>query len=236
MSPATNYSALIMHTFSRLVAAALVVVTLASCTTTNRLAEYEFAGKTLFVVDPTLAQPDVHLSLDAEVADSTSFLEDLINIGEAVASQASAQSARDKLEDAYTRVDQRTLLVDPLSSRLSRYLGADIASDEDSADYVIFLEIKRQGVAVSKGVLKSSLVMVMDGDIRLVDNLDGREIWRRKIKERKTVSSEISGLLGNMLILNTLSDLSEEQLADHLEQMIRQLTQSVARDLSDDLG
>jgi hypothetical protein len=225
-----------MRTLSRLLFVVAIWATVVSCTSVNRLSEYDFNGKSLFVAPPTLASPDVHMNADAETADSTSFLGGLLELGSAIASEASAQEARSKLEKAYSDFDEQALIVEPIAGRASRYLGTDLAETENDADYVIYLDIRRQGVAIQKGVLQSSLVMVMDGQIRMVDNLDGREIWKRNVKERRTLTSGISGILGDMQVLSALSDMSEDELADGLESISRQLTQAVARELSDDMN
>ena len=121
--------------------ACILLLTMAGCTSVNRIAEYDFKDKTLAVTAPRSPQPDVFDELPDEPVASNdeekkkgalSALATLAEIATGVAKAFTAEDARARLDSASARVNVAGLIVDGIREKTARYLGATPTGGETS--------------------------------------------------------------------------------------------------------
>jgi hypothetical protein len=152
-----------------------------------RIAEYDFRGRTLAVVPVAPPHPEV-LTGSALNVDPDDGLRSLLNVGTAIAREASAHRMRPRLDSASTRVDvsgrmaARTL---EHSARQLRAVPVSEPSPEDVIDFELELRIRQYGIVASSW--SEGAYFIIDGDMLLLDGASGRLIWRTTVQARDPV-------------------------------------------------
>jgi len=226
-----------------LLSASVLAILLAGCTSVNKIAEYEFEGRTMAVVAPYSPPPEIYTeSPEApeteENEDRGGFLNALASIAEVATDVAQAFTevdAQAKLDSAAAMVDVSLLVATGMEEAAARYLNVERTDDVNAADYLLEVNINRHGIFSGAGY-DQSLSYVIEAEPELLDNRTGEVIWRRNVEEQFpfTEGSE-SRTLANLDNTVALSQLTVDQLAAMLEQLSGQASREIVRELSDDI-
>lgn len=224
------------------IAASLLVLaagTWAACGGGNRLAEYDFAGGALALVDLGTPRP-VLLTGDVDVDTDRGALEAVLDAGSRVAKEASAREARARLDSAAGRVDMGEMMADRILERGSRYLGTRPVESEVEADFLLELGVRDYGIDARSG--RDARLFVV-ADVILLERETGREIWSTEVRGRDRLVPAVEGVdlppdiftAGGLTrisvddfedILRGLADVSADAVADQLREDLREARRS----------
>ena len=215
--------------------AAAFVLAVASCTSINRLGEYDLQGKSLASEMRLPPQPemDVHYNVDFDFKNPLGMA---INFGTNIAKAANAEKADPLMRDALLAVDVPTIVRDEAYSSSLSVLGAFQEDDMDQADYLLDLEIERYGIHA--GSWSSAVTLRIKLTARIYRS-EGREvIWRRDLEVDRHATPAMFGLpasIGNIVSASALAGLSEQDLEYGFSELAHDAALTVARTLQDDL-
>ena len=170
-------------------ALAFPLVAVATCQSTGRLAEYDFAGGALFISYDFPPRPEI-LTGPYFPDHPRDPIHAIIRIGGTIARELAASDARDRLDAACEQVDISGRLADRASRRAARYLRVDLVDTEDEADYGLEIRIRDYGVDAEEW--ESAAHFFIDAEVILYDMLDGGEIWGVPRQRTGTPSPPIS--------------------------------------------
>ena len=219
------------------VAASLVLLAVAAwaaCGGGHRLAEYDFAGGTLAMVDLG-TPPPVLLTGDVDVDTDEGALGAVLDAGSRAAKEVSARKARARLDSASRRVDMGEEMAGRILERGSRYLGTNPVESEAEADYLLELDVRDYGID-ARGGRDARLFVV--ADVILLERRTGREIWNTEVRGRDRLVPSVEGVdlpsdiftAGGLTqisvdefegILRGLADVSADAVADQLREDLR---------------
>lgn len=218
---------------------ALVAVASVACGGGHQLAEYDFAGGTLAMVDLGTPRP-VLLTGGVDVDAEEGALEAVLDAGSRAAKEASARKARSRLDSAARRVDMGELLATPILDRASRYLGTRPVESEADADYLLELDVRTYGLDARSG--RDARLFVV-ADVILLHRRSGREIWSTEVRGRDRLVPSVEGVdvpsdivtAGGLTqisvnefeqILRGLADVSADAVTDQLREDLRDARRS----------
>lgn len=214
----------------------LVLVALTAwtaCGGGHRLAEYDFAGGTLALVDPGTPRP-VLLTGDVDVDTDEGALEAVLDAGSRAAKEVSARKARARLDSAARRVDMGELLAEPILERGSRYLGTRPVGAEAEADYVLELDVENYGIDARR---EGDARLFVVGDVILLDRRTGSEIWSTEVRGRDPLVPSVEGVdvPGDIVTAGGLSRISVEEFVSILRGLADVSADAVTDELREDL-
>ena len=229
------------RTASRLPVSLVVLAAAAwvACGGGNRLAEYDFAGGALALVDLGTPRP-VLLTGEMDVETEEGALEAVLDAGSRVAKEASARKARSRLDSAARRVDMGEMMADRILERGSRYLGTRPVEAEAEADFLLELDVRDYGIDARSG--RDARLFVV-ADVILLERETGREIWSTEVRGRDRLVPSVEGVdlppdiftAGGLTrisvddferILRGLADVSADAVADRLREDLRDARRS----------
>jgi hypothetical protein len=201
---------------TRIVFIILFALTLAACGSSNRLAEYDFNGSTLAMVDAIPPRPDV-FSNDFFFVDTDRPLRTAIRFGSRVIREVESRRLRRRLDSAYSLVDVSTLVADQTLDRSSLYLRARATDDPYGSDYVLDLRVAEYGIVADSWTAGAEFML--NARLMLLDS-SGRRIWQNEIKVREPVTGHVVGVgpaANDIITAAVMSSLTVEEIATALE-------------------
>lgn len=214
----------------------LVLAAAVACGGGHRLAEYDFAGGSLALVDLGTPRP-VLLTGDYDVETEEGALEAVLDAGSRAAKEVAAREARARLDSAATRVDMGELMADRLLDRGSRYLGVEPVASAREADFLLELDVRRYGIDARSG--RDARLFVI-AEAVLLDRRTGAEVWSTEVRGRDPLTRSVDGVdpvpsdvftAGGLTqisvsdferILEGLADVSADAVADQLREDLRE--------------
>src|SRR5690606_27829515 len=143
-----------------------------------------------------------------------------IRVGTAAAKYREARRAQARLDSVVARVD----VADRIARRVlldgADFLGYYPVNRPAEADYLLDLRIYDYSLVADS--FEGTTFFALEGDIVLVDPARGRELWKRRIREREVLDGSLFGLpaaAGNVVTARALSQLSEAEMAAGLERL-----------------
>ncbi len=200
-----------------LMVVALAAASVPACQSTGHLAEYDFAGGTLFVVYDFPPRPEI-LTGPYFPGHPRDPVHAVISIGGKIARELAAAGARERLDAACSNVDISGRLAERASARAARFLRVELTENESDADFGLEVRIRDYGIDAEEW--ESAAHFFVDAEVILFDALDGREIWSSHVRERDAIAPHVFGGAGavrNIVTAAALSGLSEEDMALALE-------------------
>lgn len=215
------------------------------CTSVNKIAEYEFEGKSMAVIAPYSPPPEIYTESPTapateEKKEQGGFLNTLSRIAEVATDVAQAFTevdAQAKLDSAAAIVDVSMLVAEGMQDAAARYLSVQKIDDVNQADLLLEVNIKRHGIYSGAGY-DQGLSYVLEAEPELLDNMTGEVIWRRNVKETfpfTSTDASTSRTLSSLDNAVTLSQLTVDQLAAMLESMAADSAREIVRKLSEDI-
>lgn len=195
----------------------LLAVTLIACGSSNRLADYDFDGSTLAIVEAIPPVPDVFAN-DDFFFDADRPLRTAIRFGSRVIREVESQRLRRRLDSALAIVDVSALIAERTLDRSSIYLRSRPLDDPYTSDFVLDLRVSEYGIVAdswSAGAefMISARLMLLDGD-------SGRRIWESDLNARDPVRGSVIGAgpaANDIVTAAVLSSLSVEEVASALQ-------------------
>lgn len=215
---------------------ALAAAAAIACGGGHQLAEYDFAGGTLAVVDLGTPSPDL-LTGDYDVETEEGALEAVLDAGSRAAKEAAARRARTRLDSASRRVDMGELMAARIAERGSRYLGTRPVETEAGADFLLEMDVRSYGID-ARGGRDARLFVV--AEVVLLERRTGREIWNTEVRGRDRLTRSVGGVdrlppdiftAGGLTrisvsdferILEGLADVSADAVTDQLREDLRE--------------
>lgn len=223
------------HAAAALLASSVVALT--GCQSTGRLAEYDFAGRTLYAV--------YDLPMRAEVLTGPLFdvpsgdpVRDLMRAGAMAAREIAAADIRDRLDAASERVDLPVRVGERLGPRAARYLRTELVEDEAEADFGLEVRIREYGIDAERW--EAAAHFFVEAQVILYDGADGRTIWESKVKERDPMAPAIFGgrrarFVRDVVTAAVLADMSEDEIVVALEALADYAADHISERLRDSL-
>jgi len=222
----------------RLAAAALIAagtLSLASCATVNRLAEFDVQGRTLAVEMRTAPEPRMEVQYRITF-DFSNPIGTAINWGSNIAKAANAEHVDSLMRQALEVVDVPGMVRDESYETSLTVLGAEREDDPGSAEYLMDFDIHTWGVRASSWTSAVSLRMELTASLR--SNAEKTVVWRRDIDVERQATPAMFGLdstLSNFVSADALASLSEEDLQNGFDALARDTALAISRALQDDL-
>lgn len=213
--------------------AVIGALALVSCTTINRLGEFDLQGHTMAVQMRLPPEPnmDVHYYIDF----SSPFMAAL-SVGGNIAKAANADRVQTLMRQALQVVDVPGMVRDESYTTCLSVLEAKQENDADSAEYLLDFDIHKWGVHASSWTSAVSLRMKLT--VNLFSNGEKTIVWRRDIEVDRTATPGMFGLdstLGSFVTTAALASLSEEDLQNGFDQLARDTALTISRTLQNDL-
>lgn len=213
--------------------AALGLLILASCTTINRLGEFDIQGHTMAVQMRLPPEPKMEVSY---TFDFSNALTAAFSIGSNIAKAANADRVDTLMRQALQVVDVPGMVRDESYSTCLTVLGTEQEEDAGRAEYLLDFDIHKWGVHASSWTTAVSLRMKLT--VSLFENSERTIVWRRDIEVKSNATPAMFGLsstLGNFVTTAALASLSEEDLQNGFDELARQTALEVSRALQNDL-
>lgn len=199
----------------------LLALVAAGCTSSNRLAEYDFRKQTVAVVSDLPPHPDVFTdSWWMLGGESENFVAALFEVGSHIAKNVSADEARKRLDLAASHVDVVTLLTERVERGTLTTLRAMPSDDERTADLVLEIRVNKYGIEAASW--SSRAYFKVEADVWLLDGQTGERVWRRKVKEKDPITPDtwmLGSTLSNVVTADALARLSVEEMEVALESL-----------------
>ena len=213
---------------------ALLLVTLFAGCASSRLGEHDFADRTVAVVVSKPPAPEIDTSNWLWI-DPDNILASVARAGAAIAKEASADRARERMMRAMEEVDVATRVADRTLERTALYLRATPHETEHDADYVLDVWIHNYGIQTESW--DSAVYFRMKADVILLDGATGDQIWKERVKTKDPLTTiPVSGYIAeDVLTAQALARLSEDEMIVAFERLADATADRIARELRDDL-
>jgi len=215
------------------VAAAAMVLT--SCTTINRLGEFDLQGRTMAAEMRLPPEPRMDVNYQVKI-DLSNPIGTALNVGSNIAKAANANRVDSLMRDALQAVDVPGMVRDESYSTSLSVLGAQEEEDPVAADYLLDFDIHKWGIHAGSWTSAVSLRMKLTAI--LYSNAEKTIVWRRDIEVERDATPEMFGLdstIGNFVTTAALASLSEEDLQNGFDQLARDTALTISRTLQNDL-
>ena len=198
------------------------------------LEEYRFSDRTLGVV--FIEPPEAELRHGwYNVDPGGSALQNVVQAGAKVAKEFEARRALARLDSAEQNVDVTSLLANGTAQRASRYLGTQAATEVNTADYVLEVNMREFGIDARSN---HATYLYTRAEAVLIDRRTGREIWSQKVKGSDRLTPFIVGTMdapSAIFTAATLHTVSVAQFQRALEQLVVYTSNLIASELREDL-
>ncbi len=216
-------------------AVAAAAVVLASCTTVNRLGDFDLQGRTMAAEMRLPPEPKMDVNYQVKI-DFSNPIGTALNVGSNIAKAANANRVDSLMRDALQVVDVPGMVRDESYSTSLTVLGAQEEEDPLAADYLLDFDIHKWGIHAGSWTSAVSLRMKLTAI--LYSNAEKTIVWRRDIEVERDATPEMFGLdstIGNFVTTAALASLSEEDLQNGFDQLARDTALTISRTLQNDL-
>ncbi len=191
-----------------------------ACGSAKRLRPYDFRGETAAAIYAAPPRPVVFTSGGDGWIDLDRPIRSALRVGTALAKQAERQRAQQRLDSAFQRIDVGERMAVTVLSTAKNYLGYQPVGDPADAAFVFDVRVKEYGVLASSW--ENATFFVMKGDLVLLDNQTGRQIWKKGINDRELITDSVFGLgvaVGNVMTARMLASLSVDEMAAGMDRL-----------------
>ncbi|UCF78228.1 MAG: hypothetical protein JSW03_08995, partial [Candidatus Eiseniibacteriota bacterium] len=146
-----------------------------------------------------------------------------------------ARKTQERLDEAMEYVDIPEHIRRQTLQTCSEYLHFQPTEEAREADFVFMMNIDEYGIAAESW--DSSVQFRIKLRVRLVDNKENIEVWKKTIKEEQPVSRGVFGLGGvaaDVITAMTLSELSEEEMIEGFSQLADFVSDRIAERIQRD--
>lgn len=214
--------------------AALVPLALvAACGGGHRLADYDFAGRTVAVSYFPAPPPELRTGGygDAQGEDALSAV---LNAGSRIVREVEARKARARLDSAATRIDLGERMAERTLQRAARYLGARPVDDAARADFILEVDVHTLGIDVGT----RGAHLFVSGESILLDRATGAEVWAVDVRGYDPLTPDLDGggvVPEGVLTAGALSTLSVDEFQHVLERLTDYVADRTSRELREEL-
>ena len=212
----------------------LMILISAGCHHTNRLAEYDFDARSVTMITTIPTRPDVFTG-DFFFFDKDRPLKFFANVGSSVVKEAEAEKARVRMDSAYQCIDVNGILKERTLDQVGLHLGAFTVEDPSEADYLIDLLIVEFGIDAKSW--DANAFFKLKADVQLIDRANKRLVWETGFEETEQITPGIWGPVPgvrNVLTAAALANLTVEEMAVILENLVYFSADRITRRLQDD--
>jgi len=200
------------------------------CASARRLAEYDFADRSLAAVTTTPPRPSIEVpDLGRAAGGEGGLLGAVIRVGAELARDYEAWKAGPKLERAAALADVSGRLSDGVLERSALLLRANPVQSVRDADFEMVVEVSEYGIDFSDW--DGAARWFIQAEVTLNDR-EGARIWRAEVNEREDVREGVGGgAVGDILTARALATMTEEEMAEALRGLADYSAERIARKL-----
>ena len=222
------------RTATPLVSAVLLLAVTSGCGGGHRLAEYDFAGRSMALVVLSPSSP-VLLTPNYGVKESDDIVSAVVKVGSKVARDVEGRRARARLDSAASRVNVADDLAKQTLERTSRYLGMHAVPSAREADFLLEVHLHNYGLDARS---ESAAYLFTESEAVLLDRQTGREIWNAKVHGSDQLTPSVSGTGlpgGGIITAGTLRTVSVADFQEALNQLVTVSSNRIADELRSSL-
>ncbi|RPH98507.1 MAG: hypothetical protein EHM72_12770 [Calditrichaeota bacterium] len=212
----------------------VIVSALLSACSSNKLREYDLRESNLAARSFIPPRADVQTGADVYF-NTKDPIGTILSVGSTVAREVEAMKARARLDSAMMLVDIPAIVEEDVLFKAAELLNSRPVNEIDAADFLLDIDFKKHGIDAQSWA--GGVDFVIDAKVNLVDQKQGRRIWKRHIEEREPLSPALFGLgpsIGNVIDAVALSKLTVEEMATGLENLAHFTADRIAHKLYDD--
>lgn len=166
----------------------LAVLGASGCGARHHLGRYDFAGRTVAIVQVTPATGDLRMGTFSAEEDNP--VGAILAAGSRLAVEVEARRVRSRLDSAASRVLVGPRMAERTAERATMYLGARQVPAPSSADYVLDLRVRSFGVSARNW--QSAAQVYLEADVVLLDAATGVEIWTTRVNGWDAITPRVA--------------------------------------------
>jgi len=209
-----------------------LLVPLAGCGARHHLDQYNFAGRTLALVQ--LGAPAPGLVTGIYRADEDAVIA-VLDASAHVAREVEGRRARARLDSAATRVNVADRMARRTLERASRYLGARPVHSPREADFLLELDVLNLHIDARSS---SAAYLYVEAEAILLDERTGRAIWSERVAGRTLLTPVVhtgERFPGKVVTAGALGLISVAEFERMLERLADFAADLVVEELREDL-
>ena len=216
----------------------VLLATLAGCAGSrpNRLAGIDLQNRPVAVVAAIPPAPRVQSGSPGEGALSARDpLGSIARLGTAAAKWDAIERAQARLDSTAQLLDVADRIARRAFTESARRIGFDPVASPAEADFLLDLRIYDYGLVADS--YEGATFFALEAEVVLVDRAEGRELWRRRVREREVLEGTVFGLpvaAGNVITARTLAGLSEAEMTAGLIRLADYTADRIAERLTRD--
>lgn len=212
----------------------LTLTGLAACGGGHRLADYDFAGRSVAVTYFTAPAPELRTGGHSGELQGDDALTVVVNAGSRIAREVGARGARSRLDSAATRIDLAGRMADRTLERSARYLGARPVDDAAAADFILEVDVRSLGIDAAG----DRAHLFVSAEAILLDRRTGTEVWDMDVRGYDPLTPGIDGggiVPGGVITGASLSTVSVGEFERLLEGLTDYVGDRISRELREEL-
>ncbi|MDC7227874.1 MAG: hypothetical protein PQJ61_14000 [Spirochaetales bacterium] len=217
------------------ICAATAAIVFAGCTSVNNLKHYDIYGTRIAMDMPIPPKPTVSVDYSNASFDNDP-LTAIVSLGTNLVKSSEANKAEKKLYSALEGLYIPEYAAELTFDRIVKMLDAEMIQDLRTADIILEIEIEEYGLTAYSWGGNVSMIFEMEAGLYHPGN--NELIWRRKINVEEELSPSLFGfdsIVGNVVSIAVLSELSEEELAEGFQNLTYDVMEETVHELRDDL-
>ena len=215
------------------------LIILSSCSTINRLDEYDLTDSRISLdlkapPEPTV-DVDYHHDYYGEGNPNAEML-NIIQLGANLIKAGEAENAEKKLYKALDGLYIPEFIAELTFDRLVNTLDAVAVEKISDSDVVLEIDIHEYGIETWSG--GGHVTMIIQMEARLFHKPSRQVVWQRWVEASEELSPGVFGannILGNVVTIASLSSLTEEQLSEGFKELTIEIMKDTIGLLQDDL-
>lgn len=214
----------------------LTTTSIVGCGPSNRLREVDLNGRNVAVLAAIPPHPRVQAGHPAEMAiNPYDPVGTAVRIGTSAAKRREAREAQARLDSVVTQIDIADQIARRVLLESADLIRFQPVSHPDDAEFLIDLRIYDYSLVADS--YETATYFALEGEVMLLDPDRGIELWRKKVREREVLSSSLFGIsaaAGNVITARALSQLSEDDMREGLENLADYVASRIVEKLRHD--
>jgi hypothetical protein len=196
----------------------VALVGLSACGPSHRLRDVDLSNQRVAITAAIPPHPRVQAGHPAEAGiDLYDPIGSAVRVGTSLEKRRQARRAQAKLDSVVARVDIADRIARQVLAASSERMRFSIARRPDQSDFLLDLRI--YDYALIADSFEGATYFSLSGELRLIDTVQGVELWVGGIEERDVLDATVFGLpasVGNVITGRALAALTAEEMEDGL--------------------
>ena len=205
------------------------------CASVGRLAEYDFRGTTVAVVQELPPYPEV-LTGPYFPGHPRDPVHVVMEVGGKLAKEIEASELRPRLAEAAELVDISERIADRALRRATLELGARGVDEPANADFIFEIVVRDYGVDAEEWLAAAHFFV--DAEVALLERQTGVLVWERHVRARDPLAPHVFGgrsVIRDVVTAAAFASLDTHEIAVALEHLADYSADRIADELRDSL-